>query len=388
MQVERKICFPKGRKLKILQISDAQDMHFVRYALPQMINRACDAVQPDLIVLTGDNIHGNHLDEDYIGRKTDDLSVILLHMQQALYHVLRPIERRGVPFCMIFGNHDDLNPVSKQEQADLYKDYTCFFGLNDTEPQLDCDTYNVPIYSSEGDAVVFNLWMLDSAGKDDGTGNGFEYVKPEAIEWYKRESDHLKAANGGKPVPSLMFQHVPVPQIRELFIPCGEDDPNVVKWRGPDKQPCKLDQERADGYADEYPDVCDEDFGQLDAIREQGDVCALVFGHDHANNFTCDLDSVHIVQTPGASFRSYGTERARGVRVFEIGEDDPWNVETYTLSYYDLVGKTPANRVAFFMSADEYDRKRVIVLGAAAAAVLTVGAAGVAKRIRRHRKSK
>ena len=82
MQVERKICFPKGRKLKILQVSDAQDMHFVRCALPQMLAAAYDTVKPDLVVFTGDNIHGNHLDEDYIGRKTNDLSVILLHMQQ------------------------------------------------------------------------------------------------------------------------------------------------------------------------------------------------------------------------------------------------------------------------------------------------------------------
>ena len=388
MQVERKICFPKGRKLRILQVSDAQDMHFVRYALPQMLDCAYDAVQPDLVVFTGDNIHGNHLDEDFIGRKTDDPSVILLHMQQALYHILEPVERRGIPFCMIFGNHDDLVLFSKQEQADLFKDYPHFFGLNDAEPQLDCDTYNVPIYTSDGEKVAFNLWMLDSAGKDDGTGKGFEYVKPEAVEWYKRESSRLKAENGGEPVPSLMFQHVPVPQVRDLFIPCAEDDPDAVKWRGPDKLPYKLDPARADGYADEYPDVCEADFGQLDAIREQGDVCALVFGHDHANNFTCDLDGVQIVQTPGASFRSYGTERARGVRVFEIDENDPWNVETYTLNYYDLVGNTPANRVAFFMSADEYDRKRVIVLGAAAAAALTAGAAGIVRRICKRKKNK
>ena len=387
MQVERKICFPKGRKLRIMQVSDVQDMHFIRRAMTEMLDSAYDTVQPDLVVFTGDNIHGNHLDEDYVGRKTDDLSVIFLHMQQALYHVLSPVEKRGIPFCMIFGNHDDLNPVTKQEQADLFKDYPHFFGLNSDEPQLDCDTYNVPIYGSDGETVVFNLWMLDSAGKDDGTGKGYEYVKPEAIEWYKRESDRLKAQNGGKPVPSLMFQHVPVPQITQLFIPCGEDDPNEVKWRGADGLPYKLDQERADGYADEYPAVCEADFGQLDAIRAQGDVCALVFGHDHANNFTCDLDGVHIIQTPGASFRSYGTKRARGVRVFEIDENDPWNVQTYTLSYYDLVGKNARTKISYFMSADEYDYKRAVTFGAAAAAVLLGGAALAVKRhMKRKRK--
>ena len=387
MQVERKICFPKGRKLRIMQVSDVQDMHFVRRAMVEMLECAYDALRPDLIVLTGDNIHGNHLDENRLGMKTDDFSVILRNMTSALYHVLAPIEKRGIPFCMIFGNHDDLNPITKQEQADLYKDYPHFFGLNSDEPQLDCDTYNVPIYGSDGEKIVFNLWMLDSAGKDDGTGNGFEYVKPEAIEWYRRRSDALRTQNGGEPVPSLMFQHVPVPQITELFIPCGEDDPNAVKWRGADGLPYKLDQERADGYADEYPDVCDTDFGQLDAIRAQGDVCALVFGHDHANNFTCDLDGVHMIQTPGASFRSYGTARARGVRMFEIDENDPRHFDTYTVSYYDLMGRNLRSKFSFFMSADEYDYKRAVLFGTAAASALLGGAAIAAKHlIRRKRK--
>ena len=57
MQVERKICFPKGRKLKIMQVSDPQDMHFVRKAMIKMLDKAYDTVKPDLIVFTGDNVH-------------------------------------------------------------------------------------------------------------------------------------------------------------------------------------------------------------------------------------------------------------------------------------------------------------------------------------------
>ena len=387
MQVERKICFPKDRKLRILQVSDAQDMHFVRRALLEMLDCAYDAVQPDLVVLTGDNVHGNHLDENRLGMRTDNVQTIRQNIRKALSYILEPLEARQIPFCMIYGNHDDLNPLTKQEQADLYKEYSCFFGLNSDEPQLDCDTYNIPIYSSDGERVVFNLWMLDSAGKDDGSGKGFCYVKPETIAWYKRKSEALREANGGVPVPSLMFQHVPVPQVTELFIPCGADDPDAVHWQGPDKKPYKLDTTRADGYAAEYPDVCEADFCQLDAIREMGDVCALVFGHDHANNFSAVLEGVPILQSPGASFRSYGTKRARGVRVFEIDEADPRNFETYTLGYYDLVGETMRTRWSYFMSADEFDYKRVVLFGAAAASALLGGAAGgIAAAIRRHNK--
>ena len=217
MQVERKICFPKGRKLKIMQVSDAQDMHFVRKALLKMLDKAYDTVKPDLVVLTGDNIHGNHLDENRLGMSTKDVGKIKKNMKKAISFIAQPLEKRKIPFCMIFGNHDDLNPISKQEQADCYKDYKYFFGLNSDEPQLDCDTYNFPIYSSDGEKIKFNIWMLDSAGKDDGTGKGYSYVKKEAVEWYKRKSDELAAGNGGKRVPSFMFQHIPIPQTAQFF---------------------------------------------------------------------------------------------------------------------------------------------------------------------------
>lgn len=373
MQIDRKICFPKDRKLRILQVSDPQDMHFVRRAMLKMLDAAYDAVQPDLVVFTGDNVHGNHLDENRLGMKTKDKALIAKRMAQALDYVLRPVQARQIPFCMIYGNHDDLNPLTKQEQADMYKKYSCFFGLNDAHPELDCDTYNVPIYGSDGEKIVYNLWMLDSAGKDDGTGKGYCYVKPEAIRWYQSESDTLKAANGGAPVPSLMFQHVPVPQITELFVQCEADDPDAVQWRGDDDLPYKLDPERAEGFAAEYPCVCDTDFGQLDAIRAQGDVCALVFGHDHANCFDTNLHGVRMIQTPGASFRSYGTPQSRGVRVFEIDEKDPWNFDTYILTYYDLLGKTMRTRMDYFMSADEFDVKRAVLFGATGAAALVAG---------------
>lgn len=40
-----------------------------------------------------------------------------------------------------------------------------------------------------------------------------------------KTSDALKAENGGEPMPSLLFQHIPVPEIYELLkeVPKGTD---------------------------------------------------------------------------------------------------------------------------------------------------------------------
>lgn len=60
-------CRPDGR-FTILQVSDAQDLHFVRRAMFRMLDAAYDRVRPDLVIFTGDNILGNHLGDARFGR--------------------------------------------------------------------------------------------------------------------------------------------------------------------------------------------------------------------------------------------------------------------------------------------------------------------------------
>ena len=44
MQKERKITFPKNGKIKIMQVSDPQDMHIVRSVMTKMLDAAYDKV--------------------------------------------------------------------------------------------------------------------------------------------------------------------------------------------------------------------------------------------------------------------------------------------------------------------------------------------------------
>ena len=59
----------KNSKIRIMQVSDPQDLQFVRPTMIRMLNRAYDTLKPDLIVLTGDNILGNHLCDARIGSR-------------------------------------------------------------------------------------------------------------------------------------------------------------------------------------------------------------------------------------------------------------------------------------------------------------------------------
>ena len=365
-----KLKFNKNGKFTILQVSDAQDMHIPRKAMFKMLNKIYDRVNPDLIVLTGDNILGNHVNDALIGNRKNVKTKegTLKRVKKALGFLLDPIEERKIPFAFIYGNHDDKNCLTKDEQAAVYKEYNCCIPYNESDKTIDCDTYNVPVYSADGEKIKYNIWMMDSAGADDEGNNSFEYVKKEALDWYCKKSDKLEKENGSK-VMSLMFQHIPVPQTKEFFIECGKEDKGAVK--GPDGKFFKLDNEKASGFAFEYAETCEKDFGQLEALKKQKDVCALVFGHDHLNSFTGELNGINIIQTSGASFRSYGNMISRGVRVFTIDESDTSSFETYTLGYFDIFGKKFSSVMRYIMNADEYEYVKVIVL--ALASIIGIG---------------
>ena len=131
MQKEMKIKFPESGKITIMQVSDPQDLHNVRHVMLRMLNKAYDTVKPDLVIFTGDNILGNHLDDPLIGSwRNTDTRVTAKRMEKALNYILDPLDKRKIPYCMHYGNHDDMNGFSKQEQAEYYLKHEYFFGLN------------------------------------------------------------------------------------------------------------------------------------------------------------------------------------------------------------------------------------------------------------------
>ncbi len=372
MQKEMKIQFPESGKITIMQVSDPQDLHNVRHVMCHMLNKAYDMVKPDMVVFTGDNILGNHLDDPMLGfLQNSDMRVTAKRMEKALSHILDPLDKRKIPYCMHYGNHDDMNGFSKQEQAEYYLKHPYFFGLNSEDNGLDCDTYNVPIYDSKGEKIAFNLWMIDSAGSDSFGKPAYSGVSKETIQWYKEKSNELKEQNGGEAVKSLLFQHIPVKECESLFTPCDENDPDAVCHHG---EYFKLDPEKADGYAKEYSCTCEMETGELEAVKEQGDVLAMVFGHDHQNSFDAVVDGVRLIQSPGASFRCEGFKTSRAIRVFEIDEKDPENFNTYVLNLYDILGDNLLTDAMYLMSADETEKIRnAIWIGSAALGTAAVG---------------
>ena len=111
----------KNGKIRIMQVSDPQDLQFIRPTMVRMLNTAYDKYNPDLILLTGDNILGNHLCDARIGTRLaiKDKAGEYEAMRVAIDKLICHIESRKIPFAMIYGNHDDRNSFIKEEQADI-----------------------------------------------------------------------------------------------------------------------------------------------------------------------------------------------------------------------------------------------------------------------------
>lgn len=373
MRKSNEIRFRPSGKLIVMQVSDPQDMKYVRKAMVKMLDNAYDKIKPDLVVFTGDNILGNHLLDARFGNRqiASGKAATLKVMKESIHHICAPLEKRKIPFAMIYGNHDDMNVVTKDEQAEIYRSYSMCLPMNTRNGKIDCDTYNIPVYSFNGDKPVFNMWMLDSAWHDKKQDKCFQAIKPETVEWYKETSAKLTAENGGEPVPSLMFAHIPLPEILNLIEECGPNDVGAVLT--PNHGWCRL-KDGCRGVMGEYPCVLPETNGLFEAALECGDVKGIVSGHDHTNCFEGRYKGIEFLQTSCASFRCYGGEM-RGVRVFEIDERDPSDYITYFFNYAELCGRTPSAKLRFFWDADEKEKQKIAVLAGTAA--VAAGVAGV-----------
>lgn len=338
-----KLQFGTDGKFRILMLNDTQDVgKFGNPKMPNFVRSVIEKTQPDLIVFVGDQ-----LSDIYLLPSLEDYKL-------ALDNVLSICEELKVPFAVTLGNHDHdrCATVPEAEQwTEIYSQYKyCVngraggsFGTNFGE--VDYFTCNLPILSSDGKKVAFNVYMMDSNNNDGTNGNkgGYDGVNPDQIKWYEQTSDALKAANGGKVVPSLNFQHVPVKEIYTLFKECRWTEKDAIYSRRDGKWYVLDESKVIDGKLGEAP--CSEDFdtitGQYQSWLKKGDIVGGWFAHDHVNTF-CGYtdDGILLGYNGGSTFRTYGKADRRTARVFDIDENDPANYETHLEYYEDVIGES------------------------------------------------
>lgn len=339
-EVDRHLQYNEDGKFNIMVFADIQDCYPMRSLTKKVIRRALDTKKADVIILDGDNISGRSCPGKLLTRLAID-------------EFMSIFEEYGIPVAIVFGNHDaQAKGMTKEYQMSLYEKYSCFIGCAGEDLGEDkLGTYYVPVYSSKDkNEMVSNLWLIDSGAYSPTNPDDYDAPTKEQIEWYKSTSESLEAQYGHK-IPSLMFQHIIVPEIWDLLTECDEGTPGSVRHKLPDGtyKYFRL-PDGAKGTLGESPCPPGYYTGQLDAIDERGDVLAMVFGHDHVNAFEIERDGCDILNCAGCGFYAYRSKDA-GVRIITLDENDPWNYETEMYSYFDMYDENDdVARYAFEMN--------------------------------------
>lgn len=326
-------------KFRIMQIADVQDTQNTSNDTVKFIREALKVTKPDLVVFTGDQVKGYGF---YLMGGDNKKKVT-----ECINKFLVPLDETGIPFTFVFGNHDDQAfSISKKEQFEIYSSHENCLAFNaDDEVDGYCN-HNLEIKGEDG-RTKLNVYMVDSLTATlDGT---CDHVHKNQIEWYRKTRDELKNANGDY-VPSVVFQHIPVPEIYELLIEVPQGTPNSARgfrqWEGKyfsvNPERVKADER---SFIGETPSVPHENGGQFDAFNEKGDVIAMFFGHDHNNSFVGEYKGMKMGYTQGCGFNVYGPGRKRGVRLLDFSEENPKEFTTTTFTVEDLADFKIGNKL-------------------------------------------
>ncbi len=323
-----KLQFQPGKPFRVMQIADIQEGGTVAKDTLKLINAALEAVKPDLVVLTGDQIKGYSpmfTKGDYAAKVKTTLDTIV-----------EPMTRRGIPFAPTFGNHDSQGKVKKREQMEIYTAHACCVNIDPSAP--DCGSYTVPVYASDGERIALNFYLIDSNG--DEQLMSYTPVREEQIAWYREQREALHTQQG-EYVPSLVFQHIPVPEYYQLLKRVKKRTAKAVRgFQEYKNQFFVLDESKVwqQDFFRETPATPQENTGEFAALREKGEVFAMYVGHDHINSFVGKVDGIDLGYTPGAGFNVYGPGIDRAVRILEFKEEDVRDYRTWTLPFRKLVG--------------------------------------------------
>lgn len=320
-ETDKTIRFGEDGKLKILHIPDTHLKH--NHNLDPtlwMVEKACDTEKPDIVMLTGDIVLNCESAED-----TKKLINALMNI----------FDSRNIPVAVTFGNHDsEQGAMSREELMAYYNTFSCSVSVDDGEALSGCGTYNIPVLSSDGEKVKFNLWVFDSGDYDEE--GRYSCVQSDQVQWYEQTSDKLRKENDGEKVNSLVFQHIIVGEIYDALQKSDSHKSYSYKHLYNEDEYYMFDPEGVNyGTIRETPCPGYANYGQFDAMVEKGDVLAMFTGHDHTNAFGVKYKGIDIVNSLSTRYIGLFHSTQCGYRVIEVDEKDTSSYETRVERMFD-----------------------------------------------------
>ncbi|OPH57710.1 metallophosphoesterase [Paenibacillus ferrarius] len=286
--MKRQLRFREDGTFKIVQFADAEFSNSQaedEINMNAMMRHILESEKPDLVVYTGDVIAS--------GGSTD--------VAQLFRNAVAIPEELEIPWAVVFGNHDSEAANMTREQLHALQLAHRFSYAKPDPPHVDgVGNYVLTIHDKHNDPAAA-LYFLDSGSYSplEYSRLGFyDWIRRSQIHWYVDQSYQLTAQNGGQPLPSLAFFHIPLPEYNDIW------DFSVCYGQRQD-------------YGCSAPWI---NTGFFAAMVEMGDVMGTFVGHDHGNDFWGTLRGIRLCY--GRTTRNAYLDRPfmTGARVIQLSE--------------------------------------------------------------------
>ncbi len=306
--------FREDGTFRVVMMSDLQESAKYDPRSLRSVEAVLDESDPDLVVLGGDNCYGPeiHNEQDLI----DFLNVFTA-----------PMERRGIPWVHVFGNHDHDVPITAERQQEIYESYPMCFSQHTDETVHGKTNFMLPIYNRKGE-IALAVWGLDTNHTVDeldvlvdGSDMSDQALLPEMASpagpwgmlwfdqllWYWNTS-HALEKEAGKKVPGLLCMHI-APYEYQI----AKNNPEICIKEG--------------GYEEGLGSMPFNP-GLFALLLQRGDIKAICCGHTHRNDFDAEYCGIRLLWDACVGYRCYGVDERRGGRLFVYHEDNPAVVDT------------------------------------------------------------
>ncbi|WP_299232164.1 metallophosphoesterase family protein [uncultured Bacteroides sp.] len=301
LEAQNVLKFNKEGKFKIVQFTDVHNIYKDSRSQVslQRIREVLTAERPDLVIITGDVIYGKPAEEGF-------------------REVLSLISEFKIPFGITFGNHDDEQGMSRQQLLDITSSFD--YNLTSTAKGISgFSNYVLTVKSNDltKDAAILYCLDSNSYSKIEGV-KGYGFINHDQISWYRDNSKKFTTSNGGKPVQSFAFFHIPLP---EYAYAVEEQSAVMVGTRMEPACSPKLNS------------------GMFAAMKEMGDVRGVFVGHDHDNDYAVYWNKVLLAYGRYSGGNTVYNHLSNGARVIELSEDGTSFTTWITLEKGERINK-------------------------------------------------
>lgn len=289
-----------GEEFKILQLADIQlGVPTAKKDTEARVREAIESSNPDLILLTGDNVEG-------------PLGGWLLPWLCDL------IDSYGIPWAPVYGNHERQSVHDLNWQGDVYESYeNCLF---EKGPTTLFGVGNYAFNLTENGKIVYSFIMMDSGGWREYTEElgGYDYIKEDQIAWYDWYVRGVSEAvygefnpQAGKVVPSICAFHIPLPEYAEAM-------KDYVDENGVGAPP-----QTGHNVGENNENVCCPPInsGLFDRAKELGSTRAFIAGHDHVNNSVIEYEGIDLAYGYKVTRNNYHDDAFLGYTVITMSPD-------------------------------------------------------------------